>query len=183
MYRLIVYPINANPNDIIIRAPYLFRLYAAAMFTKPLAFSPVWICPDNGLFFIHTRTAKTDPPHLKPPSRESCSARGNEKKVDCLQVLLRWCVLAAADFASVGKHREICSAVLPPSTMEDGGGWLTGFGAASGLHSQDLRPQQPVCFSARDVAFHTPTGPDEPLDLSAPNALFVYIHAHGQGLF
>ncbi|CAB1456137.1 unnamed protein product [Pleuronectes platessa] len=40
-------------------------------------------------------------------------------------------------FASVEKHREICSAVLPPSTMEESRDGLTAFGAASGIHSQD----------------------------------------------
>lgn len=35
------------------------------------------------------------------------------------------------------------------------------------------RPQQPVCLSERDVALHTPPGPDEPLDLSAPDAMFA----------
>ena len=71
-----------------------------------------------------------------PPQR-SCSACSNEKGVNCLQVRLCWCMLAGAAFASVEKHREICSAVLPLSTMEDGRGWLTGFGAVSGIHSQD----------------------------------------------
>lgn len=69
--------------------------------------------------------------------QEKTAAHSDEKKVSCLQVPLCWCVLAGAAFASVGKHREICSAVLPLSTMEDSRGWLTGFGAASGIRSQD----------------------------------------------
>lgn len=37
------------------------------------------------------------------------------------------------------------------------------------------RPRQSVCLSESEVALHTPTGPDEPLDLSAPDALFVFM--------
>lgn len=75
--------------------------------------------------------------YILPKKKKKKRLFGNEKGVNCLQVRLCWCVLAAAAFASVEKHREICSAVLPLSTMEDSRGWLTGFGAASGIHSQD----------------------------------------------
>lgn len=104
--------------------------------------------------------------------KKSCSACSNEKGVNCFQVRLCWCVLAGAAFVGVEKHREICSAVLPLSTMEDSRGWLTGFGAASGIQSQDP-DHSSLCLSEREVALHTPPGLDEPLDLSAPDALFV----------
>lgn len=81
----------------------------------------------------HTTASHTHP----SKSNKKTAAHSDEKKVNCLQVPVCWCVLAGAAFASVGKHREICSAVLPLSTMEDSRGWLTGFGAASGIRSQD----------------------------------------------
>lgn len=81
---------------------------------------------------MQTQTQK----HILP--KTSCSARSNEKGVNCLQVLLCWCVLAGAAFTSVAKHREICSAVLSLSTMEDSKGRLTEFGAVSEICSQDL---------------------------------------------
>lgn len=85
--------------------------------------------------------------HILP--KTSCSACSNEKGVNCLQVLLCWCVLAGAAFTSVAKHREICSAVLPLSTMEDSRGWLTGFGAVSGICSQDP-DHSSQCVSKRE---------------------------------
>lgn len=120
-----------------------FLLYLL-FFTKPeiinLNLSPL-ITACSPIVQTHAHTK-----HILP--KTSCSACGNEKGVNCLQVPLCWCVLAGAAFTGVEKHREICSAVLPLSTMEDGRDWLTGFGAASGIHSQDP-DHSSLCLSER----------------------------------
>ena len=78
--------------------------------------------------------------HILP--KTSCSACSNEKGVNCLQVPLCWCVLAGVAFASVEKHREICSAVLPLSTMEESRDGLTAFWSSIWDPQPRPRPQQ-----------------------------------------